>query len=527
MKNIELIVPKLEEYYYEQKLEENPNTMSYNKGYNVSYDGYHYDTGCIDFPKDKWKASYEKRIKENKFFAYIKDNEINEYVGYVNYQYNRIDDRYECGILIEYKYRGEGYSKDALILLIKEAYKNNIHYLYDTFELDRGNTLNLFKSVGFEVVEETTWKKFNKNVKGVIVRVNTSIYDIHQQMNNIKNDIDILNFLKINIRYGWKDKNNSIHIGNMKNFRKEYEVMSLDETLKYGVGTCIEQVNLIKRLLDNLNIKSRMFCTRIYEPDNFDEADKEEHMHSFILYYKNNKVYHLEHANYNNIGIFEYSNLDDAIKNINEYYINLSNGIFRNITEFYEVKSGLSFREFNNYINSLDITFRKLISNNEDIEKIYKWCSNKYVYEWFEQRKLSYEEIREKYLKKLRDKKQDLYIIKSNGVYIGLVQIYKYENDIKFDKLDNYKNIYEYDIFIGEEKYLSKGIGTKIINLVNDNIYKKYKADLILLRPFRKNKRAINCYIKCDFKEIYSYIDFDTIGNKEEYVVFVNERNSK
>ena len=49
------------------------------------------------------------------------------------------------------------------------------------------NTLNLFKSVGFEVVEETTWKKFNKNVKGVIVRVDTSIYDIHQQMNTIKN----------------------------------------------------------------------------------------------------------------------------------------------------------------------------------------------------------------------------------------------------------------------------------------------------------------------------------------------------
>ena len=66
MKNIELVVPKLEEYYYEQKLEEDPKTMSYNKGYNVSYDGYHYDTGCIDFPKDKWKASYEKRIKDMK-----------------------------------------------------------------------------------------------------------------------------------------------------------------------------------------------------------------------------------------------------------------------------------------------------------------------------------------------------------------------------------------------------------------------------------------------------------------------------
>ena len=65
MKNIDLVVPKLEEYYYEQKLEEDPNTMSYNNGHNVSYEGYHYDTECIDFPKDNWKASYEKRIKEN------------------------------------------------------------------------------------------------------------------------------------------------------------------------------------------------------------------------------------------------------------------------------------------------------------------------------------------------------------------------------------------------------------------------------------------------------------------------------
>lgn len=177
MKNIELVIPKIDEYYYEQKLNEDKNTMSYNAGYDVNYDGYHYDTGCIDFPKSKWKDTYEKRIKENKFFAYIKDNKINDYVGYVNYQYNKNDDRYECGVLIEYKYRGKGYSKDALILLIKEANKNNIHYLYDNFEIDRENTLDIFKSVNFEVVEETTWKKFDKDVKGVVVRVDTSMYE--------------------------------------------------------------------------------------------------------------------------------------------------------------------------------------------------------------------------------------------------------------------------------------------------------------------------------------------------------------
>ncbi len=51
MKNIELVIPKLNQYSYEQKLESDPKTMSYNAGYDVSCLGYHYDTGCIDFPK--------------------------------------------------------------------------------------------------------------------------------------------------------------------------------------------------------------------------------------------------------------------------------------------------------------------------------------------------------------------------------------------------------------------------------------------------------------------------------------------
>ena len=47
-----LYVPKLEDYWYEQKLQSDPKTMKYNAGYDVSYYGYHYDTGCIDFPKE-------------------------------------------------------------------------------------------------------------------------------------------------------------------------------------------------------------------------------------------------------------------------------------------------------------------------------------------------------------------------------------------------------------------------------------------------------------------------------------------
>lgn len=43
--------------------------------------------------------------------------------------------------------------------------------LYDNFEIDRDNSLNLFKEVGFEIVEEQTWNKFNKEVKGVLLKI--------------------------------------------------------------------------------------------------------------------------------------------------------------------------------------------------------------------------------------------------------------------------------------------------------------------------------------------------------------------
>lgn len=170
MENIELYVPKLDDYWYEEKIENDPLTMSYNAGFNVSYYGYHYDTGCIDFPKGKWKEKYDKRKKENMFFAYIKDKDLNEFVGYVNYQLNKEENRYYCGILIEYKYRGIGYSKKALELLCNEAKKNNIKELYDNFEIDREKSLNLFKSFGFKVIEKQKVIKFNKEIKSVLLK---------------------------------------------------------------------------------------------------------------------------------------------------------------------------------------------------------------------------------------------------------------------------------------------------------------------------------------------------------------------
>ena len=167
---IKLIEPKLEEYGYEQKLMSDPQTMDYNAGYDMDFEGYHKDTGCIDFPKEKWEAKYLKRKHKDVYYAYIQDVDRQCYVGYVNYQYSDDEKRYNCGVVIEGKYRGQGYGKQALQLLCKHAKEGGIDALYDNFEVSRSNTVHLFLSVGFEIVEHQTWKKNGQDEDGIIVR---------------------------------------------------------------------------------------------------------------------------------------------------------------------------------------------------------------------------------------------------------------------------------------------------------------------------------------------------------------------
>ena len=76
-----------------------------------------------------------------------------------------------------------------------------------------------------------------------------------------------------------------------------------------------------------------------------------KHLHCFVLYYENGKVYHIEHPNFDNKGIFKYDSEKEAIDTIVNYYIKLRGGKDSPTKEFYEVPIGTSFKEFNKYIN--------------------------------------------------------------------------------------------------------------------------------------------------------------------------------
>ena len=173
-------------------------------------------------------------------------------------------------------------------------------------------------------------------------------------ISDIKTPEDILEFMNENIRYGWLDINGKEHIKTMKEFRRLYRTSSIDECLEHKLGVCTEQVYLMHILLDKINIPNKMFCTRIYESEDFNDLDSDEHMHCFVLYYLNDKVYQIEHPNFERVGIYEFNSEEEAINEINKIYVEMSGGYPRPVTEFFNVEEGLSFKEFNNYINSLD-----------------------------------------------------------------------------------------------------------------------------------------------------------------------------
>lgn len=175
--------------------------------------------------------------------------------------------------------------------------------------------------------------------------------------NSLKSPEDVYQWIDRNIQYGWLDINNDRHIGEMQNFRKLYRTMSMDEILEHRIGTCIEQAALMHFLLDKINIPSKMFCCRIYEPDDFGNLEEDEHMHCFVLYYAGEKVYHMEHPNPEKKGIYEYRTEQEAFHAIVNYYISLRGGKESPTTVFPSVPAGLSFRAFNAYINSLSNDF--------------------------------------------------------------------------------------------------------------------------------------------------------------------------
>lgn len=172
-----LHVPSYDELDYYEYLLKDPNTMSYNAGYDLNLEGYDRITGCINtFDKDRW---YNKQINDrNRYFAYIISKQDNNPVGYVNFNFDNDSLKHCCGIVIEHKYRKLGYAKDALKQLIDVAFNEyKINTLIDNIPYNRTDALKLFTKLGFKDIKKDYYtNKFDSNERVIILELSKNNY---------------------------------------------------------------------------------------------------------------------------------------------------------------------------------------------------------------------------------------------------------------------------------------------------------------------------------------------------------------
>lgn len=152
-------------------------------------------------------------------------------------------------------------------------------------------------------------------------------------------------------------------------------------------------------------------------------------------------------------------------------------------------------------ISSGDISIRLLRS--ADLDLMAKWLSDPKVYEFVHGKPKDLTWVKKKYGPRIvKKEKINSSIIEYKSTPVGYIQYFDikpYEADYE---MKNTKDIWAIDLWIGEPAYWEKGIGSKALKLVIDNIIKNKKAKKIIIDPHVDNPRAIHVYEKVGFKKV-------------------------
>lgn len=165
MLNLKLIVPRKEDLWFKKEIKEDPNTMDYNAGYDLTFNGYNRDTGTIKTDIKELEEVWFKRWVGNEpanFYYYIKVDD--KFVGEIYAKYDLGKDAYEIGIVIKSEHRGKGYATPAIKLLCENLKGYGIKNLYHELPTSRKGAIKADINNGFIIVKQDIdgMKKFGE-----------------------------------------------------------------------------------------------------------------------------------------------------------------------------------------------------------------------------------------------------------------------------------------------------------------------------------------------------------------------------
>ena len=142
------------------------------------------------------------------------------------------------------------------------------------------------------------------------------------------------------------------------------------------------------------------------------------------------------------------------------------------------------------------ITFKPF--QEEDILLLQKWLQEPHVKEFWQEPE-NEQELREKYVNKLKNRGVASFIIELDQEPIGYIQYYEACRIGGGWWPEAQPGTFGIDQFIGVPKKVGKGLGPKIIFTFIDMVCKKEVVREIIADPDSKNIRAIKAYLKIGF----------------------------
>lgn len=166
--DLKLIVPQKEDLWFKKELKEDPDTMDYNRGYDLNFAGYNRTDGTIQTDLSELENVWAEKWIGNEptnFYYFIKYNDT--FIGEIYAKLNKIKNSYEIGIVIKGEHRGRGYATPAIKLLCEKLKAKGIKKLYHKLPASRKSAIKADINNGFIIKKENIdgMSKFGKTEK--------------------------------------------------------------------------------------------------------------------------------------------------------------------------------------------------------------------------------------------------------------------------------------------------------------------------------------------------------------------------
>ncbi|MFT3889055.1 MAG: GNAT family N-acetyltransferase [Arachnia sp.] len=157
MHEIRFRVPERADFPVRQRWLADPRFMSYNAGWRIDAPGYDPESGCIDWPEERWTA-FEERLalpESTQGYYFVEDASSGEALGHAHYLIEGSEAA--IGLNIAPDHRGEGLGHRVLAMLIDHiSARTSADTVVNEFEDERAPALRIHQRAGFRPDENTT-----------------------------------------------------------------------------------------------------------------------------------------------------------------------------------------------------------------------------------------------------------------------------------------------------------------------------------------------------------------------------------